>query len=265
MNLIQLLKKRQERTIILDTSALESEKIMQVIEKATKVILLCSTIEEMDRYKTENSLFGRNIREVSRRSRKDKKSDKYVCIAGYNKHSYNDKNIIDYCRVHKRTIIVTSDNNLCNIAKAYGIHYIFLERNKKQKELNTQQVKGVTSEDKNLSKEVGKQTCNFSNPKEENEKVRTKKNKEIRFCTKWIRVNKIKNCETEIKVEREGKLIDVRDYQVGDYLYLLKYSRINKYIDISINEIVLDGNKIAGLEVDIKRVYCVNEIYRLDF
>lgn len=364
MNLIELitqkLKCNKGQTIILDTSALESKEIMQVIEESQKVILLCSIIEEMDNHKTGAGLFGANIREVSRRSREDEKSKKYICVAGYERHSYNDKNIIDYCRLHRKTIIVTCDNNLCNYAKAYGIHYMYLEKakkeekqvlkvkKKKEQKIVRQQVKGVIYEgeklyfctnrknknfflyrnekmieftsDEKVELEVGDiifmiknsnkeltlteyeiqvisehnyafckskeliETCKnyavkekkfpkevtdyiltFLNPKKEIKNTEMKENKEVHFYKDWIGVNKYKNYHTEVKLERNGKLIKLQNYQEGDYLYILRYNISNRYIEIIVNEIILEDNQYEVRDIEKQRVYCVNEIYKLDF
>lgn len=368
MSLIELitrkLKCNKGQTIILDTSALESEKIMQVIEDSQKVILLCRILDEMDNHKSEAGLFGFNIREVSRKSREDEKSKKYICVAGYERHSYNDKNIIDYCRLHRKTIIVTCDNNLCNLAKAYGIHYMYLEKSKKeekqvlkvkkkkQKNITRQQVKGVIYKGKKLylcinrkdekfflyrnekmieftssekvelevgdiifmiknsneqltlteyeiqvisennyafcknkeliescknydvkekkfPKEVTDYILNFFNPKSNNENVqldeKKKGNKEVHFYRNWIGVNRYKDYHTEVKLEKNGKLINLQDYQEGDYLYILRYNISNRYVEITVYEIVLEDNQYEACDIDKKRVYYINEIYRLDF
>lgn len=355
MSLIELitrkLKYNKGQTIILDTSALESNEIMQVIEKAKKVILLCGTLDEMDNHKKENRLLGINIREVSRRSREDEKSEKYICVAGYQRHSYNDKNIIDYCRLHRKTVIVTCDNNLCNYAKAYGIRYMYLERAKKeekQQKIVRQKVKGVIYEgeklyfctnknnknfflyrnkkiieftssekvelevgdiifmvknsngqltlteyeiqvisehnyafcknkeliesckkydvkEKDFPKEVIDYILTLLNPKKEIENTDMQKNKEVHFYKNWIGVNRYENYHTDVKLERNGKLINLQDYQEGDYLYILRYNISNQYIEITVNKIVLEDNQYEVCDIEKQRVYYVNEIYKLNF
>ena len=73
---------KREKAIVLDVSALKSKRAMEIIEEATKVILLTGTIKELDKYKNARESFGGNIRTVSRKSREDEKSKKYVCVAG---------------------------------------------------------------------------------------------------------------------------------------------------------------------------------------
>ncbi|MCI8345686.1 MAG: hypothetical protein HFJ42_07050 [Clostridia bacterium] len=127
------LQQKKERTIILDACALEAQKAMEIIENAERVIVLTSTIRELDKNKREDNQYGRNIRYIGKKIRQDPESKKYVCISGYEKYRYNDDNIIDYCIWHNETTILTCDNYLCAKAKANGIKYIFPELSKKCK------------------------------------------------------------------------------------------------------------------------------------
>lgn len=367
MNLKELLKSKikqnKGQTIILDTSALESKMVMEVIQKATKVILLTGILDEMDKHKTECNLFGSNIREVSRKSREDVKSEKYICVAGYERYDYNDKNIIDYCRKHRKTVIVTCDNNLCNYAKAYQIKYIFFEKQKKEEtqvsnvkkdkkkkkqKIVRQKVKGVSYEDGNLylntnrnpkncflfreekivnnalegkielklndliylinlnqegltlteyeiqvisehnyafcktkqliqscesydvkekkfPEEVTKRVLDLLNLKPKAEKDDSKQNKEVQFYRKWIEVTRIEGHQTTLKLEREGNLIRVEDYQEGDYLYILRYNINKRYIEITKCKIIFEDNEYDVDYIDKQRVYYINEIYKMDF
>lgn len=142
----------EERIYILDTCALHSSEAMQIIEEASKIILLTGTIKELDDHKNDGGSFEKNIRTIAKESRIDSDGKKYVCVAGYEKYKtqgdenkkyrcidgykkykYQDDNIIDYCKKHKNVIILTCDNNLCNTAKAYGIPYIFPKRDEEEK------------------------------------------------------------------------------------------------------------------------------------
>lgn len=123
---MQQSKPNKGRTIILDACALKSQEAMQIIDEAQKVIVLIGTITELDKHKNSgNEEEKKNIRYISRKIREDTKSEKYECIAKYNKYRYNDDNIIDYCIWNEGTIILTCDNLLCAKAKAHGITYIF--------------------------------------------------------------------------------------------------------------------------------------------
>lgn len=372
MKIIQLLKsklkERENFSIILDTSALETKDVMKIIEKADKVILLSGILEEMDKYKNDKSLFGKNIREVSRKSREDEKSQKYICVAGYEKYSYNDKNIISYCRLHKKNVIVTSDNNLCNYAKAYGVRYIYLERNKnedqvpkvnkskskknrkKQSAIIRQQIKNVqykegklylkteknsykfflyrndvlenptngeielkvgdiifmiknssvglnlteyeiqvitennyafsknkeiieslkeySLEEKHFPTEVKEYIIKIFNPKlkeVEEQKITLYESDEIHFYNNYIRVDDCIGFNTKTLLVREGKLININDYQEGDYLYVLRYNIRKKYVETKVYEIIFMNNYYKVQEVDKQITYYVNEVYKLNF
>ncbi len=176
--------KIKERTYILDTCALHSSEAMQIIEEASKVILLTGTIKELDAHKNDGGSFGENIKKVCRESRMDENSEKYECIAGYEKqenrykesgkyecingyvkYKYQDDNIIDYCKSHRNVIILTCDNNLCNTAKAYNIPYVFPKRDEEEKAVavnNTNIVKKkVATDNANVEKEKLKEKRKF--------------------------------------------------------------------------------------------------------
>ena len=92
-----------------------------------------------------------------------------------------------------------------------------------------------------------------------------KNDKEVCFYNRWIQPCYKKEYYTSIKVEREGKLINPRNYKEGDILYILKYHRKGKFFKILQYEIITkDG------EYDIKgireyRVWYINEIYSYGF
>ena len=350
----ELLKKRkEERPIVLDTCALETKQAMEIIEKASKVILLTGILDEMDKYKKEYGMLGINIREVLRKSREDKDSEKYVCVAGYDKHSYNDKNIIDYCRKHRRTIIVTADNNVCNYAKAYKIDYIFVEdvkkshtktqheKSPKKEKVIGQNVKGVIYKGGKLYMTENKKNINFlvfrdgknikddsnkqieiqegdfiymlkkdeneisvthyevlrisqhnyakqiysnllhysdtdskkveSFPKEVKEqllimfnKSKETKSKDLYFYNHWINPKRSKDYSVEVKLERDGKLINIQDYQEGDFIYLLKHNNTSKHIQVAIYKIINEDGNYEAEEIEQNQIYYINQIYRLD-
>lgn len=379
ISLKTLFKKREneERSIILDTCALESEKVFDIIDMNSKVILLTGTLDEMDNKKLEkerkgkgNDTFLYNLRELARRSRKDEYSEKYICMPGYDKYDYNDKNIVDYCKSHRNTTIVTGDNLLCSHAKAYNIPYIFLEGNKA--EVNTEIIQEESSiEDKEskpretikeiiyktgtlyiyrqnknqkvfLCREgvvidniIGKmimlkkgdiiyrlkstsrgikfteyeiQEISENNyafckrretikkcsdmtlklndvPKEIKDvinslfpndtlKVEVKEDisskipeekQEVFFSKNWINVKHPKGYYTEVKLLRNGNLIDIKNYQEGDCIYVLSYNKSNKYINIIEYKIMLQDNKYSAQKIRKEIVYYINEIYQLKF
>ena len=353
--------KKKEKVIVLDTSALETKKALEILEKATKVILLTGTIREMDKYKDAGGNLGDNIRIISRKSREDEESQKYICVTGYERNHYQDDNIIDYCKKNLNAIILTNDNNLCNMAKAYGIPYIFPQ------DEGLQNIKGIIMKDGNLYLPKGKgekvafvvrngeiiqesldygiklqvkdiiykvkykgdlinissyqirnmehkryakhiislniKTDELDNVKdsqvpenvqthillllegmspakkkekpeieEENPKeLRTKEEKkdicqeEIVFYQNYIQINRQKKHVTYIRVERAGMLIPVKNYQEGDVLYILDYSKKRKYWKIKEYSIEKEEDKYTAKKKSENSIWYINEIFQAGF
>lgn len=248
----------KERTVIVDTSALHSKECMKIIDEADKVILLTGIISEMDKLKHVKNLQGVNIREVSRRSREDKEGKKYVCVSQYQKCKYQDDNIIDYCKRHRHTIILTSDNNLCNKAKAYGISYIFFEAKKKKKSKQKEEKKITEPRDTPSGNVQNENTENH--PKEKKIKGECP---EFYFYPRWIRAKKIKGYKIFFRVERDGVQIKTQDYKLGDTIYMCKYDIKHNRLELYVYKIVLKDEQYGiekMYEYDIK---FINEFYRV--
>lgn len=348
---------KKEKVIVLDTSALETKKALEILEKATKVILLTGTIREMDKYKDAGGNLGDNIRTVSRKSREDEESKKYICVAGYERNHYQDDNIIDYCRKNKNAIILTNDNNLCNMAKAYGIPYIFPQ------DEGLQNIKGIIMKDGNLYLSKGKGekvafvvrngeiiqesldygiklqvgdiiykvkykdgfimvfSCKIKNmesskyaqylfslkiesgelnkvkdnqlprkvkeqifilleereqkiKEEKREKAEVKDSrkkeeqdacKEVFFYHNYIRVVSEKHHKKYIKVERNGKLIQIKDYKEGDILYVLDYYLNNKFLKVKVYNIEKKDESYIAQKESENIIWYINEIFRSNF
>lgn len=348
---------KKEKVIVLDTSALETKKALEILEKATKVILLTGTIREMDKYKDAGGNLGDNIRTISRKSREDEESKKYICVAGYERNNYQDDNIIDYCRKNKNAIILTNDNNLCNMAKAYGIPYIFPQ------DEGLQNIKGIIMKVGNLYLSKGKGekvafvvrngeiiqesldygiklqvgdiiykvkykdgfimvfSCEIKNmesskyaqylfslkiesgelnkvkdnqlprkvkeqifilleereqkiKEEKREKAEVKDSrkkeeqdacKEVFFYHNYIRVVSEKHHKKYIKVERNGKLIQIKDYKEGDILYVLDYYLNNKFLKVKVYNIEKKDESYIAQKESENIIWYINEIFRSNF
>lgn len=270
---------KREKAIVLDVSALKSKRAMEIIEEATKVILLTGTIKELDKHKNARESFGSNIRTVSRKSREDEKSKKYVCVAGYEKNSYQDFNIIDYCKKNRNTIILTMDNDLCNMAKAYRIPYIFPEDEELPK------VKDVAKEDafkEDVVKEnVAEEDASKGDVEKEDGEAKTSKEnmekkskpeesedisqREVVLYKNYIRVNREKGHIKYINVERCGELIKIKKYKEGDTLYISDYSKSNKYWKIREYEIEKVDSEYKAKEKSETVIWYVNEIFKSNF
>lgn len=235
----------EKNIIILDTSALNCDKAMTIIDKADKVILLTGIIREMDNYKLRRDKFGDHIRKVSLLSRKDEKSEKFVCISKYNSCSYQDDNILWYCRKHKGVKILTRDNNLCNLAKAFGIPYIYVEDEPISKPSNDMQ------------------KCKKNNNSFKPNIQKQQQNHGIYLVSNEIHLVPNNNCDSEIKLVRNNQLMDSKDYQVGDHIFLFRYYKKKRYLKLQEYEIVKEAEKATVNLIDEAKVYCMNEIYTL--
>lgn len=238
-------EKTEERTYILDTSALNSSEAMQIIEEASKIIILTGIIQELDNNKhNPNKKFSDNVCTICKKSREDQNSEKYICVAGYEKYSYQDDNIIDYCQKHKNVTILTCDNNLCNKAKAYDIPYIFPKRDKEIKE-KAQNLLKVEKE------------------KDEEKAIEKSSDQEIFFEKRWIRAKNNNNYVNYINVERKGKLIKTQDYAAGDLLYLSKYNKKKNNLEIHVYRIVNKNNRYTAEKLEKYKLWLINEIYSI--
>lgn len=239
----------EKRTIILDTSALNSYKAMEIIEEeGTKVIILTGTILEMDNYKHYKGTFGNNLRTIARKCREDEKSEKFICVADYDEYSYQDRNIIEYCRKNKEVVILTSDNNLCNLAKAYNIPYMFIEAEIYEEDEqieDCEEVKEVKEEEKEEIKEFVRQYIYFN----ENG---------IRFAPR-------RGFYTYLRLETEdGEIFDKLDtYKEGDFLYEILCSKRSKFIEITKFKIIKKDGKYFPEQLQKEEVHYMNEIFRL--
>lgn len=225
--------KKKEKVIVLDTSALETKKALEILEKATKVILLTGTIREMDKYKDAGGNLGDNIRIISRKSREDEESQKYICVTGYERNHYQDDNIIDYCKKNLNAIILTNDNNLCNMAKAYGIPYIFPQ------DEGLQNIKGIIMKDGNLYL-----------PKGKGEKVAfVVRNGEIIQESLDYGI-KLQVKDIIYKVKYKGDLINISSYQIRN----MEHKRYAKHIiSLNIKTDELDNVKDSQLPEKVKK------------
>jgi len=270
----KLKKERRVRQIILDTSALQSSKSMEIMnDEKTKVILLTGTVLEMDKWKEAKGIFGNNVRAIARKSREDVNSERFVCVAGYEKYSYQDKNIIAYCKKNKKTTILTSDNNLCNLAKAHKISYIFLENEKHEKdeiekpvEEKEEIIESITenTQENNVEEVIGNGSKEDTIEEKEEKQVPIKKH--ITFHQKSIHVNSTLGFYTYSLLENEEGITEkLNDYKEGDFIYEILCSKKRPYMKIMKYKIIKNGYELDVEEIQKQEVYCMNEIFRTRF
>lgn len=105
------------------------------------------------------------------------------------------------------------------------------------------------------------------NPKE----LRTKEEKkdicqeEIVFYQNYIQINRQKKHVTYIRVERAGMLIPVKNYQEGDVLYILDYSKKRKYWKIKEYSIEKEEDKYKAKKKSENSIWYINEIFQAGF
>ena len=253
---------KKDRTIILDTSALNWPRSMEVIDEAEKVIILTGTIMEIDNLKTAGGMFGNNLRAIARKCREDQKSEKFICVADYEKHSYQGKNIIEYCKKNKKTTILTSDNNLCNLAKAYKIEYIFIQAEEKPEQEKEEVKEAVVVEE--MSEETAPKSIEEVVAVEEKEDRKPKKH--IHFNENGIYVDSQKGFYAYNFLETsEGINEKLNDFEEEDYLYEVLCSKKKQYMKIVQYKIIKNGDIYNSEQIKEEDVHCLNEIFRLKF
>lgn len=70
---------------------------------------------------------------------------------------------------------------------------------------------------------------------------------------------------TYIRVERAGMLIPVKNYQEGDVLYILDYSKKRKYWKIKEYSIEKEEDKYKAKKKSENSIWYINEIFQAGF
>lgn len=256
---------KKDRTIILDTSALNWPRSMEIIDAAEKVIILTGTIDEIDNLKTAGGVFGNNLRTIARKSREDEDSKKFVCVPGYEKYSYQDKNIVDFCkkRKNRNTTILTSDNNLCNLAKAYKIEYIFIQAEEKPEQVK-EDISDVKEE---VVVEEKEEVSQVEEVKEVVAVEERKAKKHIHFNESSIYIDSQKGFYAYNFLETAaGEITEkLSDFEEEDFLYEVLCSKKKQYMKIVKYRITKNDSLYDCVEVQKEEIYCINEIFRLHF
>ncbi len=255
-NIFKSLKKNKKRkqVIILDVCALKTQKAMDIIEESSKVVLLLGTISELDDNKKIVDPQGKNIRTILKASREDSESKKYLCVSGYEKYPYVDDNIIEYCRKNREVTILTCDNGLCNKAKAFGISYIFAEDEPKIYENNTKNLNSTQANSINPKSEL---TTNKETEKEQSLL-------EVELSENSIKILTKKGWYVHYVVVREKRIINSRNYQAGDELYIYKYNNKTKNMSILVYDIEKTNHGYMAYKRKEYPIRYINDIYVLN-
>ena len=219
--------------LIIDTCVFGHDKTIELIENAKNVIILLSTLNEMDKKKDVNQedLYSRKmaekIRWYSNLFLVDKEKYHLIPFAGYEKNMYPDDVIIQYLSITeatKRPTILTADTILANKADAFGLEYILykpVEFVLKRKE-------------NNVADEVFETTNIEKNSIAQEEKILNSKRKRDNTYS-----------EGGIEISLEGTNVIVKRYNDNAKVFYLKegeYKEIEpdeQQIEQSIEELIL--------------------------
>lgn len=157
--------------ILVDTSALEVEGIVDYLWKYHKILLHIDVIREMDDHKFgKKKVFVVNIRDLLKRSAEDYDSLKVKIITSKRVSLYTDENIIHYLKKKvkkdRNIVLITDDNAFASLARGYGVKYI-LARSLERELTKTD----VSESEKNTDKEV----VNDNNNEKVNAKIKKDK------------------------------------------------------------------------------------------
>lgn len=243
--------------ILIDTSALQFQKGIELIERSTRVTFLHSVLEEMDGQKAKlnkkkniskkERFFLENIilyeKQTIQKSKFHLVFDKMK-----NKKDYEDNNILQFIKSiqeEKRPTLLTADRNLAIRAKSYGVEYIFV--------------------------------ANHSIQKSESEKMQESKKENIDGALINNKINlfgiEIQLKETKISIKQynpksqvyfvNGKTITLSEKydekSIASFEYIVILVKLEKYKKLKIVKV-----KIVNEELQKEEIECqtINEIYK---
>lgn len=117
----------KKKIAVIDTSVMKYYSLIAILEENfEQIILTIPTIREMDRLKASKSSTAYNVRKILAKCAEDKESAKYIVKEIEQVDTYVDINIIEFLKKNnEKYCLLTSDNAMACICKAYGIEYFF--------------------------------------------------------------------------------------------------------------------------------------------
>ena len=239
--------------LLLDTSTLQTEKGIDLLEKSEKVVVIESTLQEIEkvlkkkkekREKNPNDIFL--IKSLTGYRNKIFKETKYKKVCDESeKYEYVDDKILYFLNnllEQDRPTLITADVNLANRADSYGFEYIliFNTQNKQEKE-KRKRVEPKSKIDKTKTNLFG---VSF---KVEEDKILIRKynpNPIIYF----VKDEKIQLMEQRIEIE----------ISKFDYIVLLLKSKRNRVINV-VRLVVVNKE----INVEEEKITFLNEIYQM--
>ncbi len=217
-------KKGSSKSLVVDTSSLGRKGALEFITEYPRVILLDITVEEMDRKKADQGIFGKNIRSLLSAIARDKEG-KYEVKVAKRVSKHVDKNVLDFCKA-KEVILYTADNAMATLAKAYNIEYVIAE-----------------------DVEVGKEKENIQEQEEKEIEVKDTatartEEREVNQTTNGIVKSEI--LETEEELEKNKELQSLTDKDVKQ---LVDSMRLNAIITKSEKIVTLDNVSKIGKDL----------------
>lgn len=252
--------------ILLDTSALLTEKGRDVIKKSKKDIILEATIQEIDnvfletlRKTKKDSMDNTNIKTISEYKSTIFKQSKFKKRYIDCEDKYCDTKILYYINsvaLERRPTLLTADYNLASRADAYGFEYIFVYKTKGEKS-KKQSTEVQESDNKSKSTEIeGRANKNQqTNSKEviHGIKFEVKYNKiTVNGCNKRAKTFFVKGTDSTLSIKK-----DERKIENIDLIIMLLRQGGNR--EVRIIKIKIVNNQI---EKDEEIIKFVNEIYQ---
>lgn len=209
--------------IVVDACVLRHANIFSVLERYSKVILITDVIRELDKLKTENTLVGRNAREILKRCAQDIHANKYQVEVANQISNYTDENLIEYCK-DKNVILYTSDHALASLAKGYGIPYLLGMQEEEQEKQASQT---IVKNQKEIPLEPSDRIHNLDNIHyvEGNLKL---------YIPDTNRINYIVLSQNKMILPDANRQIDLK---LGDIIFILTYKLKHKGLCISMYQI----------------------------
>lgn len=253
-------EKANKDNLILDTCALQNKKTIQVLEQSTKVTVLLSTLNEMEKLKKKGrdldsrELFLQN--QIAVYAKKFLKETEKYRLVPYIGDSYNDNSILKYLieqPVNERQTIITADVLFAARAKCLGLDYILYNESKYfQKPRKQERIKEKTTKTKCKKDTV-----------EKTKKVSYRLGVRIECLENKITINKFNNLVEVYYVKNEKcvKIAERNTEITNDVDYIAAITRVKQERCVKAIKIIVKDQELEKEEQEFR---CINEIYKLE-